>query len=992
MPAGICQLVPDEKLTVVSANDIFYRIMGYRETELAAGKPKDIFLHLLDEEKVFVGEKMQEILSNPDHMGELELSTVDIDNHPITVMIRYYYDKSGSGNVTVNIIDITDRKRMEEELRIREEDYRTAIEVSDHYYYNYDAATKTCTHMFDSEKLFGISEKVGNIPESLIELGLCAPESIEDYRKAFQMFADGVPSGDFHLHLQNLKTHELRWYGGGFRTIFDANGAPLHAIVAFKDITEQREKELAYTIHKQRIEAHPEDEITYFELSLTTGMCDYSYGAEAKRVLELSSPRWDEMVGHGVRLFVCPEDRQAVSDFLRCAHLLELYGHGVTEAIHEYRGYRQDGDTHWLRISVSIASDSSTREVKGYCSIEDIEGEKAAELARQTEQQRSHYYEKAYEKLASSVMYGVCKYSADNDLSIVFANDIFYEMHGYASQEEAVAAGFTSILFATPPFGKELVRAAHREYTEGKAGQLFETEYPSIDAQGNRIWILCRGVYAPEEGMFNSSVLNITDRKRTEERLRVSEERYRLALSQSGKVFFFFDVPSRTMRLSDELAQAFGLPNIVDNMSDNFISQGLVEPQSVETYRRFYERIIAGEPSGDAVISCHMRQAPEQVLWYRIAFTSVFDATNTPQSAIITYEDLQEQRERELAGAWKQLNLLSVPESKYVIAEYNLTQNRLLSQVGGLFAKLPEFVTSYDDINAFVMEHFIYEEDVPAYRRFLDKQRVLAMFEAGEAEDSIEYRSLQNGSTPRWTSTSIQMIHDPYSGDVLAQMLFMDIHAEKVGQIEMEQNVEELKKELESSRIKVMINQMQPHFLYNALSAIQTIVKTDPDYAYRLIYDFTVHLRSSIKALSSDAPIPFGDELKNIKAYLNIEQMRFGDSLKVKYEIDCDRFSVIPLSIQPLAENAARHGVYPKGDEGGTVTVRTYETATAFVVEVEDDGVGFDANAVLNSQSDSVGLKSLIFRLKSLMNADVSIASKPGAGTRVTVTIPKKEA
>ena len=988
-PAGICQLKPDEDLTIISANQLFYEIIGFAMD--GQPKPKSIFPHLLETEKPIIRQKVNEVLHAKETVGEFELSSVTPSNEPITVLIRYDYDRDGSGHITINIVDITRRKRAEEELRIREEDYRTAIEASDHYYFNYDAATKTCTHMFDSEELFGISEKVGNIPESLIELGLCAPESIEDYRAAFRSFAMGAPSGDLCLHLQNVKTHTYRWYGGSFRTVFDANGKPLHAIVAFKDITEQREKEIAYNIHKQQIEAHPEDEITYYELNITTGMCDYSYGLEAKRVLETAPPRWSEMLDVIKSRFVRAEDRQAVGDFLSCEHLLDLYRHGMTEAAHEYRGGTSGGDARWLRASVSITSDSRTREVRAYCSIEDIEAEKAAQLERQTEQQRSRYYEEAYEKLSSSVMYGVCKYAVGDDLTIVFANDIFYQMHGYQNREAAVAAGFTSVLFATPPFGRDMVRAAHREYTEGKARQLFETEYPSVDAQGNHIWVMCRGIYSSEEGMFNSSTLNITDRKNAEEQLRVSEERYRLALSQSGKVFFFFDVPTRTMRLSQELAEAFGLPMVVDNMPENFISQGLVEKESVDNYRQFYARIIAGERTGDTIISCHMRANPDQILWYRIAFTSVFDAQNAPQSAIITYEDLQEQREREIAGAWKQLNLLSVPPSRYVIAEYNLTHNRLLSQVGELFAKLPDFLTSYDEINAFVLEHFIFEEDVDNYRRFLDRQRILRLFDEGVSEDSTEYRSLQSGSAPRWTSTSIQMIRDPYSGDVLAQILFMDIHAERSDQIELAQNVEELKKELENSRIKVMINQMQPHFLYNALSAIRTIIKSDPDYAYSLIYDFTVHLRSSIKALSSDTPIPFAEELKNIKAYLNIEQMRFGDSLQVNYEIDCDHFSVVPLSIQPLAENAARHGVYPKGEEGGTVTVRTYETVTAYVVEVEDDGVGFDVAEVFNRESDSIGLKSLIFRLKSLMNADVVINSKLGAGTLVTVTIPKNE-
>lgn len=195
--------------------------------------------------------------------------------------------------------------------------------------------------------------------------------------------------------------------------------------------------------------------------------------------------------------------------------------------------------------------------------------------------------------------------------------------------------------------------------------------------------------------------------------------------------------------------------------------------------------------------------------------------------------------------------------------------------------------------------------------------------------------------------------------------------------------------ELNNSRIKLMMNQMRPHFLYNALSAIQTIVKSDPDYAASLIYDFTTHLRSSITALSSDSPIPFSEELKNITAYLNIEKMRTGDAIKVVYDIQSDAFDVLPLSIQPFAENAARHGIYPKGEEGGTITVRSWEREDAYVVQVQDDGVGFDVEEAMNRESKSIGLKNTLFRLRTLTNADVAIESAPGEGTIVTVTIPK---
>jgi sensor histidine kinase YesM len=206
-----------------------------------------------------------------------------------------------------------------------------------------------------------------------------------------------------------------------------------------------------------------------------------------------------------------------------------------------------------------------------------------------------------------------------------------------------------------------------------------------------------------------------------------------------------------------------------------------------------------------------------------------------------------------------------------------------------------------------------------------------------------------------------------------------------------------VEQEVEMARVKMSISQMKPHFLYNALTTIQTIIKVDPDYASNLIYDFTIHLRGTINALSSDSPIPFMKEMANVMAYLNIEKARFGDSLKIVQDIQDEDFNIIPLSIQPLAENAARHGIRPKGKEGGTIYIRSYALPDCHVIEVEDDGVGFDYDEIKNSHSTDddahkpVGIENLIFRLKTLMNADVIINSEPGRGTKITIKLPKSD-
>ena len=205
--------------------------------------------------------------------------------------------------------------------------------------------------------------------------------------------------------------------------------------------------------------------------------------------------------------------------------------------------------------------------------------------------------------------------------------------------------------------------------------------------------------------------------------------------------------------------------------------------------------------------------------------------------------------------------------------------------------------------------------------------------------------------------------------------------------------VENLQEALKESRIKNSMSQMQPHFLYNALGSIREIILDDPQYASDLVYDFTTHLRACIKAMSNSDLIPFEQELTNINAYVNIEKMRFGDRLKVVYDIQKSDFKIVPLGIQPLVENSIRHGVYKRGKAGGTVTVRSYgDDKGNVVVQVVDDGVGFDFEQVkaeiASGKRDSTGMLNLIFRFEKMMKAKVDVQSKVGVGTTVTVTFP----
>ncbi len=196
-------------------------------------------------------------------------------------------------------------------------------------------------------------------------------------------------------------------------------------------------------------------------------------------------------------------------------------------------------------------------------------------------------------------------------------------------------------------------------------------------------------------------------------------------------------------------------------------------------------------------------------------------------------------------------------------------------------------------------------------------------------------------------------------------------------------------KELAEERINIMRSQIQPHFLYNTLTTIRYLCDADPKKAKAAIRDFSTFLRGNMNALTSRAPIPFEQELEHTRNYLNLEQQRFQGRLRIVYEITARDFSVPSLTLQPIAENAVRHGVLRR-EEGGTVTIRTAETEQAFQIIISDDGVGFTPRQDETDGDPHIGIANVRERLLALCNGTLEIQSTRGVGTTATINIPKE--
>lgn len=206
----------------------------------------------------------------------------------------------------------------------------------------------------------------------------------------------------------------------------------------------------------------------------------------------------------------------------------------------------------------------------------------------------------------------------------------------------------------------------------------------------------------------------------------------------------------------------------------------------------------------------------------------------------------------------------------------------------------------------------------------------------------------------------------------------------------LEAEKQALKLELQESRISIMLSQMQPHFIFNTLNTIYHLCEIDPEVARSTIHAFSKYLRNNIDNLDRSEMIHFDKEMSFVKAYLDIEKVRFDDELQITFDMPVTNFKLPVLTVQPIVENAVKHGTSKK--EGvSTLCISTRETDTSYEIEIRDTGAGFDPNATEKGEYKHIGITNVRQRLQNLCNGTLTIESAPGEGTTAIIQIPKKE-
>ena len=204
---------------------------------------------------------------------------------------------------------------------------------------------------------------------------------------------------------------------------------------------------------------------------------------------------------------------------------------------------------------------------------------------------------------------------------------------------------------------------------------------------------------------------------------------------------------------------------------------------------------------------------------------------------------------------------------------------------------------------------------------------------------------------------------------------------------ELEEKQRELQRELKDRRVSVMMSQIRTHFIFNVMTIISGLCNTDPAKADSALILFARYLRKNIAIMDHDEPIFFSQELQHLEDYVSLEKMRFGDKIQFEKKLEVTDFKLPPLTIQPLVENAIKHGLLSAGRKG-TVKLTTEEKDGVISIVIEDDGIGFDPDAL--KKEEAVGIRNVRYRVENMVGGTLEISSVPGTGTRAEIQLKQK--
>ncbi len=416
----------------------------------------------------------------------------------------------------------------------------------------------------------------------------------------------------------------------------------------------------------------------------------------------------------------------------------------------EYRIQKKNGEILWICNHLRILIEDKQRVC--YCAITDIT-------------QVKEVYQ-SLESLTASIPGGAFTACMDEDLTLIFGNDGFYELIGYSPLQMKLQLGNRLIAMIYPEDVTEILNIIATSFQEGQKG--FEFEKRIFKNSGETAWNLVKGNFVRKNNgqtILHCVAIDITDRKQMEQSLKMNEERFRIALKQTENEIFDYNIAEKTMVVSKDFAKRYDLPIVLKNVPHSLVDKGVIYEDDIQDFFNLYDQIASGIKCSSC--SIQMRTQEGNYLWNKFVLTTLFDDAGSPVRAIGIIEDITAQREAEIAYLKEEQYRSAMLSDAIADMEINVTKN-ILERYRGIWCEYEKLKQdcNFEEFIRGISDKMIYAEDRQRHIQLLSREHLMASYHRGIREVHSEHRRWNGKDSFHWMVTTIHLLKDPISGDM----------------------------------------------------------------------------------------------------------------------------------------------------------------------------------------------------------------------------------
>lgn len=400
----------------------------------------------------------------------------------------------------------------------------------------------------------------------------------------------------------------------------------------------------------------------------------------------------------------------------------------------------------------------------------------------------------AYEQLklmTNSIPGGLATFACSpKGIRLTYCNDGFCKLFDIP-RESYDSASFGNPIHYVVEADRPILTEQYHAMMSG--GTPIDCIYRICAKDGNHRWIHHRALISDRHNdvvFVNAALFDITTQQDEKEQLALHEEEYRLATEHSGRIICRYNIADRSVTITTEAAKRLGLPKRLEDVPYGRVKQGFVSSDTADAYIAFYEAIIHGEKEKTAVFQ---KLLPSGWRWLSAHAATIFADNGTPVSAIVTYEDVTEEQEKEAAfSKWNQA-LQNRRDETYTLFRSNLNKDASLdTREGALLAHWvsDDAAKSFNERTLDFASKWVAAEDRDTYTRFVNSDAMLAGYHKGKRADALDFRAIMPSGEIHWLRLSVELVGVPHSTDVEAYMMYENIDEQKQSELILRQMAE----------------------------------------------------------------------------------------------------------------------------------------------------------------------------------------------------------